>query len=329
MIENKLKNITVWGVGPHAEKNIIPAIKKNKKLNLYGICTRDKKILKNNVSKYNCKGWSTEKEMLKDKDIDIVFLCTPIGLHANQGKKILLSGKHLWCEKPFTTRLEDTEELISISENENLMIGEGFMYIYHPHFIEIKKTVDSGDLGKIISINIKFGIPFLQRPGFRLDPDLAGGAFWDVGTYPISAAISLFPNRVYEVISSDINFDKKHKVDISGKSTIIFHNGPEFNLEWAIGSSYRNDIDIWGQSKSIYSERIFSKMSDYQAIINVRDKTGNIKTKDIISANHFDLMFKDFVESIDSTSQQKKHRKEIRDRSIAFSKVLNLSKIIG
>ena len=49
MIENKLKNITVWGVGPHAEKNIIPAIKKNKKLNLYGICTRDKKILKNNL----------------------------------------------------------------------------------------------------------------------------------------------------------------------------------------------------------------------------------------------------------------------------------------
>ena len=75
MIENKLKNITVWGVGPHAEKNIIPAIKKNKKLNLYGICTRDKKILKNNVSKYNCKGWSTEKEMLKDKDIE--FLIEP------------------------------------------------------------------------------------------------------------------------------------------------------------------------------------------------------------------------------------------------------------
>ena len=318
-----MKNIVVWGLGNHSIKNIIPVIHNSKSLNLYGICTRNRKVLDEKAKEYNCKRWESEELMLDDSNVEIVFLSTPIGLHAKQGMKILKSSKHLWCEKPFTSNINDTKKLASYADKNNLMIAEGFMYLYHPQFFEVKEIIQNQFPDGIISVNISFGIPFLDKPGFRMNKNLDGGAFWDVGTYPISAALSLFDGSSYEVLSSEIKFEKSFEIDISGSAKILIEDKVEITLHWAIGASYRNEIDVWGKNKSLYSDKFFSKPIDYIPKIEIRDKTGNIESKAINSANHFELMLEDFSKSIDDKVLMHQKRNEIIARSVTFDKIRN------
>jgi dTDP-3,4-didehydro-2,6-dideoxy-alpha-D-glucose 3-reductase len=321
-----MKNIVIWGLGNHALVNIIPAVLQQKKLNLYGICTRNKALLQKNQKLHNCLGWNDDLEMLKDKNIDIVYLSTPIGLHANQGVKVLNAGKHFWCEKPMSSNYLDTKKLINLSRERNLSIAEGFMYFHHPQFLRLKELLKMKILGEIMSANIRFGIPFLDKPGFRLNPELSGGAFWDVGCYPISAALSLFPNQNYEVISSKIISQKGYQVDTRGGAKILFNNTTEVNLDWAIGSSYRNEIDIWGEKNSIYTDKIFSKKNDYEPILNYRDNNGNLTIEKIQSSDHFSLMLEVFIKLLSDKSFQDIERDNILRRAIAANTIYNRDK---
>ena len=320
-----MKNIVIWGLGSHAIKNIIPAIVSSNDLNLFGICTRNLKILEEHATKFNCLKFESEESMLEDGDIDIVFLSTPIGLHVAHGMKVLESGKHLWCEKPLTSEMTDTQKLISFSRKKQLMVAEGFMYLHHPHFNAVKSFIYDQLQNGIISINIKFGIPFLDNPGFRMQKELGGGAFWDVGTYPISAILSLFPQSTLEVLSSNINFEKGFEVDISGNASILIDSKYNISTEWAIGTSYRNEIDVWGKNESLFTDKIFSKPRDYFPELNIRDKSGTERITKIDATDHFELMLDNFYKSLDDDLLMNQKRDEIIARSSIFDKIRNFN----
>ena len=318
-----MKNIVIWGLGGHAIKNIIPAIVSSNYLNLYGIYTRNHEVLVEHSKKFNCLKYESEESMLEDDDIDIIFLSTPIGLHAKHGIKVLESEKHLWCEKPLTSDLLDTQELISLSKQNQLMVAEGFMYLHHPHFNAVKSFIYDQLQYGMISINIKFGIPFLDNPGFRMTKQLAGGAYWDVGTYPISAILSLFPESKLEVLSSEIRSEKDFEVDISGNARILIDSIHNISIEWGIGTSYRNEIDIWGKNESLFTDKIFSKPRQYFPELEIRDKKGVKKSIKLDANDHFELMLDDFYKTLDDDSLMSKKRDEILARSLIFNKIRN------
>ena len=86
-----------------------------------------------------------------------------------------------------------------ISDQRNLSACEGFMYLYHPQFIKLKEYIDKRKLGKIKSINCRFGLPKLDNPGFRFSRKLGGSCLLDVGSYPLSAILALFPDKESKV----------------------------------------------------------------------------------------------------------------------------------
>ena len=72
--------IGVWGLGGHAIKNILPAIAAVEELELVGVLTRNKDVLKKVSREQSCISWNSYQEMLND-DIDVVYLATPPGFH--------------------------------------------------------------------------------------------------------------------------------------------------------------------------------------------------------------------------------------------------------
>ena len=135
-------NIVLWGIGQHSINKILPAINNCKLLNLYGLFTRNKKVLKKNKKKFNCKTWINSDLMLKDPDIDVIYLATPIGLHFKQAKKILNFNKHVWVEKSLAKNFKEVSQLISIARKKNKAICEAFMYFYHPQFWLLRHLQD-------------------------------------------------------------------------------------------------------------------------------------------------------------------------------------------
>ena len=299
-------NIVVWGLGSHAINKILPAINRTEGLKLYGVCSRNKEVVDNYAKIWECHSWTNPVLMLEDSSIDVVYLSTPISLHAQQTKNILNANKHVWCEKPFTTTFIDAKNLVNLSRKKNLSVCEGYMFLYHPQFKAIYHQLEEKKLGEIISINCRFGIPYLTNPGFRNNQQLGGGAFFDVGCYPLITLIMLFPKEELKVLFASISKQNNKSVDTKGFAVISLTNGITAYVEWGIDVSYRNEINIWGTQKSLFSDRIFSKDSVYLPSLDIRDTKGDKENNiPIDSADHFSEMLKYFVEvTLDSEKSE-------------------------
>ncbi|MDC0969291.1 Gfo/Idh/MocA family oxidoreductase [Alphaproteobacteria bacterium] len=315
------KKIAVWGLGKHAIKRILPAIANVQGLQLLGVCSRNDSVVKECAESMNCNAWTRPEDMLKDQGLDIIYLATPIGLHAEQGRRVLLAGKHLWCEKPLTCNLLKSKDLVRISRKKGLTIAEGFMYLYHPQFKEIRNTVHTNHLGTIKEVSLKFGFPELKYPGFRYDSSLGGGAFWDVGSYSISAALNLFKNEMAVVKYVDLSHSEKYGVDLDGTIILDFSCGARVISTWHIGTSYKNEIDIWGENGSLYSDRFFSKVDNYIPNLNIRDKFGTLTIKKLEPVDQFVEMFNHFLRLLLSKKDAEQERKNIIQRAILMDNI--------
>src|SRR5688572_20443132 len=226
--------VAVWGLGRHAINKILPALSSTRGLELYGVCSRNAASVSGCAESLGCKAWTDAGAMLRDPQVDIVYVATPIGLHAEHGRLVLDAGKHLWCEKPLTGRLRDTVLLLELGGQKRLSVCEGFMYLHHPQFRKLCDYVAEGRLGSLKSIRCRFGIPRLDHPTFRTDPELGGGALLDVGCYPVSAIQALFTREDLDVRYASVIARNGSSVDTDGSAVIALPGGAIASLEWGI-----------------------------------------------------------------------------------------------
>ena len=122
-------NIVLWGIGQHSINKILPAINNCKSLNLYGLFSRNKKVLNKNKKKFDCKTWLNSNQMLKDSNIDVIYLATPIGLHFEQAKKILNFNKHVWIEKSLAKNYKEVSQLISLAKKKKSYLRSFYVFL--------------------------------------------------------------------------------------------------------------------------------------------------------------------------------------------------------
>ena len=165
------------------------------------------------------------------------------------------------------------------------------------------------------TVACRFGIPRLDRPGFRIDRELGGGAFLDVGSYPIYAVTSLFPDSEPEVRFADIVVADGSPVDTAGQAILRYDGRVSVTLEWRINTAYRNEIDMWGSEGSVSSARVFSKPADYVPIFRFLDVHGNAHDESGTAANHFVAMFTAFRGLVDDPNRAEAERAQIARRA--------------
>ena len=89
------------------------------------------------------------KEIVKNQQIDLIAVCTPVYTHYEIAKAALLSGKHVFIEKPMTSKSFQAEELINIAEQKNLKIFVDHTFIFTDSVKKIKKIKHSEELGDL------------------------------------------------------------------------------------------------------------------------------------------------------------------------------------
>lgn len=120
-------------------------------------------------------------DLVSSPDIDAVYIPLPPALHYKWAKLALLNNKHVLVEKPSTTSLADTEDLISIATEKGLALHENYMFIFHSQLEEINNVVKNGEIGDIRLYRISFGFPRRTASDFRYNKLLGGGALLDAG----------------------------------------------------------------------------------------------------------------------------------------------------
>jgi predicted dehydrogenase len=259
------------------------------------VCSRNPESVAAQARTWKIRGWTDPDAMLRDVEVDVVYISTPIGLHAEHGRRVLQAGKHLWCEKPLATSLDATVELLATAQRKRLSVCEGLMYLYHPHFQQLNAYLTNGRLGTVLSVGSRFGIPKLEYGSFRTDPNLGGGALFDVGCYPISAIHALFPEHETRVAASQVGTRDGSAVDTDGTAMLEVTNGVTAQLEWRIDCAYRNEMTVWGTEGSVTTHQIFSKLATYVPEFEFRDFRGVPTVETGVAADHFATMLERFA----------------------------------
>lgn len=139
------------------------------------------------------KRWGCEhaydhfESLLANPDIDIVYIATPNAIHKDNILKALEFGKHILCEKPLTTSVEDLELCMGTARSKGLFLMEAIWTAFFPVMRKISSLVSEAAIGKIRHINAQF-VSYRdphQSPNL-FDPKLGGGATSDLGIYPIA-----------------------------------------------------------------------------------------------------------------------------------------------
>lgn len=128
--------------------------------------------------------------LLRDPDVDAIYISIPHPGHAEWAIKAAEAGKHVLCEKPLALTAFEADAMIHAARKAGTFLGEAFMYRLHPQTLKLVELVRSGAIGEIRMVKSSFGF---AMPGFMPEHrlyanDLAGGGILDVGGYPVSMA---------------------------------------------------------------------------------------------------------------------------------------------
>jgi UDP-2-acetamido-3-amino-2,3-dideoxy-glucuronate N-acetyltransferase len=97
----------------------------------------------------SCDTFISFKDVLSRKDIDGIVIATPAETHFLLAREALMSGRHVFVEKPMTLIEKDAEELIALADKNRLILMAGHLLQYHPAFVKLKQMATAGGLGRI------------------------------------------------------------------------------------------------------------------------------------------------------------------------------------
>lgn len=186
---------------------------------VYAVASRNKERAEKFARENNVKkAYGSYDEIIKDKDIDVVYIATPHSNHYEYIIKSLNNNKHVLCEKAITVNERELEEALKIARENNLVLEEAMTLFYMPLYEKVIKKINNEDLGKVNIVQVSFGsFKEYDENNRFFNLDLAGGALLDIGTYALSFARYFLSSMPEEILSTV----KKAKTGVDEESGII------------------------------------------------------------------------------------------------------------
>jgi predicted dehydrogenase len=139
--------------------------------------------------------------LVDDPAVDAVYIPLPNSLHAQWTLKAIAAGKHVLCEKPFTSNAAEAQEVTDATAGSGLVVMEAFHYRYHPLMDRVLGLIADGAIGRVRRVETELSFPLPRFNDIRYRLDLAGGALMDAGCYAVHCLRQLGPGEP-EVISA-------------------------------------------------------------------------------------------------------------------------------
>ena len=202
-----------------------------------------------------CKFYGSYEELFHDSEVDIVYIATPNHLHYSLTMQALEFGKHVLCEKPFASNVNQVREMVAKAQEKNLFLMEALWSRFLPSIIRTKEMIDNGEIGTPLILQAEFGIHPPYNPESRLfNPQLGGGSIPDIGIYPLFLSLFLFgePTEI-EVVSTAAETG----TDMSTAIIMKHEGGKISSLFSTFATSLKSNAVISGTRGRIELKRMF------------------------------------------------------------------------
>lgn len=241
---------------------------------LAGVCDIVKEKADAIAAQYQVKAWYSMDELLSgEKDMDVVVICTPNGLHAGHAVKALEAGFHVLCEKPMAIRAVDCGRMMQAAEKAGRQLFIIKQNRYNPPVAAVKQAVDAGRLGKINSVQLNC---FWNRNEQYYKNSWKGTRELDGGT--LFTQFSHFIDLLYWMVG-DVekvqaftgNFQHQGIIEFEDTGVVIlqFANGAIGTINYTVNSFAKNmegSLVLFGEKGTVKVGGQYLNELEYQRI---------------------------------------------------------------
>ena len=189
---------------------------------LHTLVTRDEKTARESAEALGFENYTTSyEEVLNNKEIDVVDICTPNNLHFDMVKKAVVAGKHILCEKPLCINKAQTDEIMQLVKGRDKCYGMVFNNRHIPAIMRARQIAEEGKLGRILTFRCSYRHSSACDPnrvaGWKQNKDICGaGVLFDLGSHVIDLLSFVIgsENKIAKVSAvSQIAFPTRKGID--------------------------------------------------------------------------------------------------------------------
>lgn len=245
-----------WGIvgtGWAADALVGPAITADPDSELVAVASRTKDRAREFATSQGAKrSYGSFDALLKDPDVQAVYIATPNALHAEQATAAARAGKHVLCEKPLATTAADAGVVVEAARSAGVRLGTNFQARHYAPVEQIKGSIEAGEIGTIVAVQAESSPGFAPLANWRTDPELAGmGAVNNLAVHPLDLVRYLVGSEVTEVAALT-NAGRSGDLETLALILLRFQNGV---LAYVNGNQEtpfpQPDVEIYGTKGSI------------------------------------------------------------------------------
>ena len=253
--------IVHWGVigaGDIVIRRVAPAIAEIENCEFTAITRNSSDLAEVSARELGAKRWYSDwREMLTDKEIDAVYVATPVHLHAEQTIASAEAGKHVLCEKPMALDPGECVRMIDSCRENHVRLGIAYYRRFYPILARVRELLASGEIGKPVVAQMN-AFEYLDmsadgpRGWFLQKSKSGGGPMMDFGCHRLEVLTDLF-GKVKKTSSLVSNTYFEREVEDTATALLEFDSGTSASVTVTHAAQESCDtLDIYGTKGSIH-----------------------------------------------------------------------------
>lgn len=259
--KNKIQ-VGIIGPGKFASAVHIPNIIENKEAAVKSVAALSNMEARDTATKFKIKEYTTDyKDILNDRDIDLVMVTTRHNLHAPIIKEALQRNKNVFVEKPMTIKVDDAKEIVDLSEKKKRFVSVGFNRRFSPLSQELHKRI-KGKYGPFVA-TFRINGAVTNIGHWTSDPAIGGGRIIGEGVHFLDYLCWMIDSEPIRVYAEKIKAGRPEVIDNDNVvATIYFENG-------SIGTMIYSAIGNPGFPKEqfeIFGDNSMAQINDFKTL---------------------------------------------------------------
>lgn len=280
--EKKEMRKVKWGVvgaGGIADRRTIPGMMLANNAELVAVMEINMELAEKLRAKYNAKyAYDNAMDLINNPEVEAVYIASPVLNHVEPAIACARAGKHLLCEKPIAISTDLGYQVIEECKKAGIKAATGFMMRYGAYHMAMKKLIEEGKLGQIVTARAQFTCWYPEIPGaWRQDKKQSGGgALMDLGVHCIDL-LEYITGAKAESVSAFVDTKTfKYNVDDTANLMIRFSNGMtgyvdnNFNIPDAAAKCR---LEFYGTRGSIMAESTMGQIDGGKVEVVISEET--------------------------------------------------------
>ena len=249
--------LALVGCGRIAGKHIDAIETHSENLELTAACDTDREKLDAVAEKYSVKGYSSYDDLLKDKNVDAVIICTPSGIHPEQTVMAAKAGKHVITEKPMATRWADGVRMVKACDESRVRLFVVKQNRSNATLQLLKRAVDEKRFGKIhmVHLNVFWTRPqeYYDQAKWRGTWELDGGALMNQASHYVDLLEWLI-GPIADIQAITGTLDRHIEVEDTGVMNVRWRNNALGSMSVTMltyPKNYEGSITILGEKGTV------------------------------------------------------------------------------